>query len=216
MLEALATYLPKVFTAVRRRAIYPAGPFVTAPALVVGLILAELGSPGVLSPTDAAVRLELPTVIATGSAAVETSATLLVVPPQEGSAYFPFIGEAPGRVWLSEGVEQVQVNRDSIVLRHDGLSLRSPWLGVTRPLAVFIENAAVHQVQRPGEEPSAVESLQLGSARTTWIALGAILGALFGLGYSSSLAKDGAAMPRQNTRGDDRDKKSQDDFVDRN
>ena len=157
-----------------------------------------------LSPGARISAFHFESAVAPGTEFSADTSSLVVVPKDASNFFLPGDGDGGfSRVRISSPVRALENNRNRIELTEQGLSVERGWVGVDYPLALLTEGALARTVLVEGQKKAKpLHLLELATSDSVWIALGAVIGALFSFGLAAGLVKDGGQIAEQDPGGD--------------
>lgn len=171
-----------------------------APAAV--LSLAMLGGPqggSVFDLTGPMTISELRSEMSlSGTSAIKNGVALLLEPTTAESRIL--VGSQTGRIWTSLDLEALNANRDRLAYSIDAFSVRTPFIGVNRPVAVIIEGTLGKEVQVPGGA-SSIDDWRLAPRRAVSIMSSVLIACAFAFGIALT-AGTPAVAPHEETRAE--------------
>lgn len=179
------------FDRLGERALYPYGPFVLVPMLILSLGASEIAVPGTILEDDSVATVSLLTELSGSSEIRAAESTIMIMPETLSSARLAFSRGLDFRVLISEEPETAWINRGLYQLERDSLTVESGWFDAEGPLVLLVEGARIETIQYRGRghgDPPG--ELEMPPAWSSWIFLGTFLPALFGLGFASAFVKD--------------------------
>lgn len=192
------------------RALYPYGPLVFVPLLILSFGAVEVAMPGTMLDDGSVAIVSLLAELAEPGEVRAAASTVVVLPETLKSARLALTTERGFRVLVSEEPETVRINQALYQLDEDGLTVETAWFRAKGPLVFLIEGASIREVEYRGrEQGDAPGELELPPIWSQWIMLGTFLPALFGLGFASAFVKDLAPVRDQEARRDEGDLKTQ-------
>ena len=199
LLSTIAGQLIKL----RGKVVYPGFPFFSVPIVVIWLIIIQFEGSLTLSPSAKISALHFESAVASGTGFSADTSSLVVVPKEVSNFLLPSNDGGFSRVRVSSPVRVLENNRNRIELTEQGLSVERGWVGVDYPLAFLTEEVLARTVLVEGQEKAKLlPLLELTTSDSVWIALGAVIGALFSFGLAAGLVKDGGQIAQQNPGGD--------------
>jgi len=173
--------------------LYPTGPFLLVPLLVVGLAGSQFASGLTHFPGDAPAALELPFVVEGGNIEPRAGATLLLIPKGSDDFFLRGQGQGVKTAWLSMPKYLIVGNEDGASIRQHGLDLK-PLRGVDYPLIAVVEGSHADEIDPRGGSVRRLGALELATADETWVVLFLLAAVTFGFGACTGFVKDGVVV----------------------
>jgi hypothetical protein len=157
--------------------------FFLAPGLILGSVVSgvvggslgfDLERPITISP--------LKTEISANGSPVPKPGFALIVEPVPSEYHIP-LQSATSHIWSSLDEQEAQANRDRLTLDGDGVSGRSPFLGISDPVTVVVEGKLGDEILLPGGSFKS-DNWQLPSRSSDSIVSSALLACAFAFGIA--------------------------------
>lgn len=173
--------------------LYPTGPFLLVPLLVVALVGTQFSSDLAHFPGDDLAALELPFVVDGGNAENRAGATLFLIPRGADDFFLRGQGQGIKSAWFSLSKHLIIGNEDNVRIRRQGLDLK-PLRGVNYPLIAVVEGSHADEIDPRGGPVRKLGALELATADETWVVLLLLAAVTFGFGACAGFLKDGVVV----------------------
>ena len=161
--------------------------YLLAPGLILTLTIAGIhGQPLAVWLERPAAIAELKAEISERGSPISKKGVALIMEPIE-SEYRIRLEANPSRLWSSLDEDAMRANSERLVLNGEGLSTKTPFLGVNGPVTVVIEGEIGNDIQVPGGTQR-VEDWRLPSRRSLSLLSSVLLACVFAFGMSIATA----------------------------
>jgi hypothetical protein len=157
--------------------------YIFAPAFVLlSTVLGIHGRPLAIGLERPVAISELKTELNAAGVTTARKGVALIVEPVESEYRIPLRGGS-ARIWSSLDASAISANSNRLSVNAEGISGKSPLLGVNGPVAVVVEGDLGHEIQVPGGFEQ-IENWQLPSRRSLSIVSSVLLACVFAFGMS--------------------------------
>lgn len=156
------------------------------PVLIFGLTVSNIvGGLSVIEYGQALTIVELRTEISREGNVIPKSGFALIIEPVESEYRIP-LRYKPSRIWSSLDERAAHANKSRLMLDENGISGKSPFLGVNSPVTVVVEGPLGEEILVPGRTQK-TDELRLRSKRSDSILSSILLACVFAFGLSAAL-----------------------------
>lgn len=131
----------------------------------------------------------------TGSGEPESRRGVLIIAEPEPSEYRIKLGSGASRIWTSLDEEAARANADRLMLSGGGLKGKTPFLGVSEPVAVVVDGDMGQDIEVLGGTELA-EDWRLSSRRSSSLISSVLAACFFAFGVSLALATGASPIDR--------------------
>lgn len=123
----------------------------------------------------------------TGSGEPESRRGVLIIAEPEPSEYRIKLGSGASKIWSSLDEEAARANADRLMLNGEGFKGKTPFLGVSGPVAVVVDGDLGQDIEVLGGT-ELVEDWRLSSRRSSSLVSSVLAACFFAFGVSLALA----------------------------